>query len=115
MRTLFFLLFMFSTFILSGCMSTTVYHRFAPLADGYFAVTKASGPSSVSETEMGDKKGEASSFSILYLISMGDSGNAAAARNGGINIIKTSQVEVLKIRLFLYPIYTQYKTIVTGN
>lgn len=115
MKTLIFLFSMISIFILNGCTSGTLQYRFVPPAEGSYAFTKASGVSSVSESEMDTKKGQSVSYSVLGLVSVGNSGSATAAHNGGINIIKTSQMDVLKIKLLGCSIYTEYTTTVTGN
>ena len=42
----------------------------------------------VNNTELGSKVGEASVESVLWLVMWGDSGTQAAAKNGGIKVIK---------------------------
>ena len=37
----------------------------------------------MNETQLGDKTGESSSHSVLWLVAWGDSGSKAAAENGG--------------------------------
>lgn len=115
MKTLIFLFSMISIFILNGCTTGTLQYRFVPPAEGGYAFTKSSGVCSVSESEMDTKKGQSVSYSVLGLVSVGNSGSGTAAHNGGINIIKTSQMDVMKIKLIGLPIYTEYTTTVTGN
>jgi hypothetical protein len=115
MKNLIFFFSILIIFILNGCTTGSLQYRFVPPAEGSYAFTKASGVGSVSESEVDIKTGKSTSFSVLGLVSLGSSGNGTAARNGGIDIIKTSQMDVLKIKLFGLPIYTEYTTTVTGK
>jgi len=42
----------------------------------------------VNNTELGSKVGQASMESLLWLVAWGDSGTAAAAKDGGIKVIR---------------------------
>ena len=64
------LLLVSATSVLSGC----VYSKITRPLD-----------SDVNETKLGTKVGRASSKGVAYLVAWGDSGVAAAARNGGIS------------------------------
>ena len=64
------------------------------------------------ETRLGDKTGESSYQSILWLIAWGDAGSAAAARNGGITQLNQFDQEILSI---LFGLYYRQKTIVYGD
>ena len=64
------------------------------------------------QTVLGEKVGEASCYSILWLIAWGDAGTAAAARNGGITVLNHMDMEVVNI---LFGIYTKETTIVYGE
>ena len=64
------------------------------------------------KTVLGEKVGEASCYSILWLIAWGDAGTAAAARNGGITVLNHMDMEVVNI---LFGIYTKETTIVYGE
>lgn len=59
---------------------------------------------------VGSKVGESNSTKLFALISMSKGGVAEAARNGGISKISTVDVEVIQIG-----IYSNIKTIVTGD
>jgi len=64
------------------------------------------------ETSLGTKVGEASAQSFLWLIAFGDSGTAAAARDGGIRIINHMDRRTFVI---LFGLYTRNTTIVYGD
>jgi len=66
---------------LAGCLSAP----FQP-PSGAVSITKAP-LSTEGNWEVGSKKGEASSFSVLGLYASGDCSIAAAARNGGLKKI----------------------------
>ena len=66
----------------------------------------------LNETDVGSKKGEASIYSVLWLFAWGDSGAAAAAKNGGITTMTHMDRELYGI---LFGIYTRTTTIVYGN
>jgi hypothetical protein len=64
------------------------------------------------ETRLGDKVGEASARSILWLVAWGDAGSRAAAMNGGITVLRQMDVEYLVV---LFGVYTQTTTIMYGD
>ena len=66
----------------------------------------------LNETDVGSKKGEASIYSVLWLFAWGDSGSAAAAKNGGITTMTHMDQ---KLYVILFGIYTRTTTIVYGN
>jgi hypothetical protein len=81
----------------SGCLYT---HVRSPL------------DTNLNETRLGDKVGEASARSILWLVAWGDAGSRAAAVNGGITVLRQMDVEVL---IVLFGVYAQTTTIVYGD
>jgi hypothetical protein len=64
------------------------------------------------KTELGDKKGTASIYSVLWLFAWGDAGGATAAKNGGITTMTHMDREFFVV---LFGIYTRTTTIVYGN
>ena len=62
--------------------------------------------------KLGDKQGESSYQSILWLFAWGDAGTEAAAKDGGINTLNHFDQEVLSI---LFGLYYRQKTIVYGE
>ncbi|MHC5064606.1 MAG: TRL domain-containing protein [Planctomycetota bacterium] len=66
----------------------------------------------VQETDLGDKVGEASNQSVMWLAAWGDGGMQAAAENGGIKTLKHADRRVLSV---LFGLYTRTTTIVYGN
>ena len=65
------------------------------------------------ETVVGTKTGESSYESILWLVSWGDAGIQAAAKNGGLTTLHHADQEILSVLAgFLY--YRQ-TTIVSGE
>ena len=83
--------------ILSGCMYTRVT---MPLS------------TELDKTELGHKRGEASMYSFLWLVALGDAGAAAAARQGGITVMTHMDREYESV---FYGIYTRTTTIVYGD
>ena len=75
----------------SGCLSAP----FQP-PGGVVSVTKAP-LSTAGNWDVGSKKGEASSFSVLGLYASGDCSIAAAARNGGLKKIGHVDYEYLNV------------------
>ena len=63
-------------------------------------------------TQLGDKTGEASLHSVLWLVAWGDAGTAAAARQGGITTIRHMDQRTLYI---LWGLYFRNTTIVYGD
>lgn len=63
-------------------------------------------------TTLGDKVGESSLQSVMWLAAWGDAGTQAAAEAGGITTIHHADVRVLSI---LFGLYYKYTTIVYGE
>jgi len=63
-------------------------------------------------TTLGQKTGEAHTYSVLWLVAWGDSGTAAAAENGGITTIRHMDAKVFSI---LFGLYSRTTTIVYGD
>lgn len=70
------------TMSLSGC---AYVHTRSPYDDN------------LDNTEIGSKLGEASNYSLLWLVAWGDGSYAAAARNGNISVMKHADVEVVSL------------------
>jgi len=66
----------------------------------------------VNDTTLGSKVGESEMQSVLWLVAWGDSGVAAAARNGGITTIRHLDQRTLYI---LFGLYYKNTTIVYGD
>jgi hypothetical protein len=63
-------------------------------------------------TSLGTKIGRSSSYSLMWLVAWGDAGAKAAAENGGITVIKHSDIEVTSV---LFGFYTCVTTILYGD
>ncbi|HXY53525.1 MAG TPA: TRL domain-containing protein [Nitrospirota bacterium] len=66
----------------------------------------------LNKTELGHKKGTASTYSVVWLFAWGDAGAAAAAKNGGITTLTHMDRELHAV---LFGIYTRQTTIVYGD
>jgi hypothetical protein len=66
----------------------------------------------LNKTDLGHKQGEASMYSLLWLVAWGDAGAAAAAKNGGVAVLTHMDREFEGI---LFGIYTRTTTIVYGD
>lgn len=64
------------------------------------------------KTEMGSKVGKASMYSILWMVSLGDSSTAAAAKDGGISTVNHMDRQVFSV---LFGLYSRSTTIVYGD
>ena len=64
------------------------------------------------ETTLGSKVGRSQMQSVLWLVAWGDSGVAAAARNGGITTLRHMDQQTL---YFLWGLYYRNTTIVYGD
>jgi len=84
-------------FLLAGCLYSNVV---VPL------------DTDLNKTPLGKKEGRASNHSVLWLVSWGDAGVAAAAKNGGLATVNHMDVKVLSI---LFGLYTEETTIVYGD
>ena len=86
-----------ASLLLAGCLYSNVV---APL------------DTDMNKTTLGKKEGRASVYSVLWLVSWGDAGVAAAAKNGGLTVVHHMDVE---IRNILFGLYTKETTIVYGD
>ena len=66
----------------------------------------------MNETRLGSKVGKSRMHIVLYLVGWGDAGTQAAAKDGGIEIIRHADVEIFMV---LWPIYYQRTTVVYGD
>ena len=66
----------------------------------------------VDNTVLGKKEGRASRHTILWLVSWGDQGAAAAARNGDITTMNHMDSEIFQV---LYGFYTRETVVVYGD
>ncbi len=64
------------------------------------------------KTVLGEKTGESNCSSILWLVSWGDAGTAAAAKNGSITTINHMDQKALCV---LFGLYYRHTTIVYGD
>jgi len=64
------------------------------------------------ETRLGSKVGRSQAQSILGLVAWGDAGTQAAARDGGIEVLRHADTEVLAVLIF---VYARQRTIVYGD
>ena len=56
----------------------------------------------VNKTDLGTKIGKASTHEVAYLVAWGDSGVAAAAKNGELTTVKHLDMEVFTVAFGLY-------------
>lgn len=66
----------------------------------------------LNQTELGTKSGTASAYSLFWLVSWGDASYAAAARNGGIKVMRHADQEVHQI---LFGLYSKWTVVVYGD
>lgn len=64
------------------------------------------------KTDLGSKRGTASAYSLLWLVSWGDASYATAAKNGDIKVMKHADQEVQQVLLGLY---TRWRVVVYGD
>ena len=64
------------------------------------------------KTVLGEKVGESSCHSVLWLVAWGDAGTAAAAKNGNITVIHHMDHQALCV---LFGLYSRSTTIVYGD
>ena len=62
----------------------------------------------LNETDLGDKIGEASLHSVLWLVAWGDAGTKAAAENGGITQINHAD---RRTRVYFFGVYARSTTV----
>jgi hypothetical protein len=83
--------------MLGGCIYTNVLTPF---------------DTDLNKTVLGQKKGEASNQSVLWLVAWGDGSTAAAAKQGGLSTVNHMDREILFV---LFGLYTKTTTIVYGD
>jgi len=74
-------------------------------------ITKAPVDITFDKTTIGPKRGESSSYFVFWLVSFGDSGVYAAAREGNIKHVDQIDCEILNVLGF----FRRYTTIVYGE
>jgi hypothetical protein len=94
--------------LLTGCMVAPV----VPPLGGVFNSTTAPLDLDMDNTKIGKKRGEASSFCILGLISVGDASIKAAAEDGDITTVQHADYDYLNV---LFGVFQRYTTIVYGE
>jgi len=77
-----------------------------------YANYKATMDIHVDNTSLGEKEGRASRHTVLWLVSWGDAGVAAAAKNGGLTTMNHMDSEIFQV---LYGLYTQETVVVYGD
>ena len=90
-------------FMLSACTTAP----FMPAQGLVYTNTKAPLSIGFHKTELGNKVGTATSYSVLSLFSFGDVSAQAAARNGRIRIMKYADYEFTNV-FFLFSKTTLY-------
>lgn len=93
---------------LSGCATFVFLGQHAPVG---FLYADATVPATVTENELGKKKGEACATSILGLVTTGDASVRAAADAGGIKQISSVDGSIRNI----LGIVATYCTVVSGQ
>ena len=96
-KIVFVLAVMLSLSLLGGCLYTNVLTPFDTDLD---------------KTVLGQKKGEASNQSVLWLVAWGDASTAAAAKQGVLTTVNHMDREVLVV---IFGLYTKTTTIVYGD
>jgi hypothetical protein len=91
------MIFFFVAFTLAGCLYA---HVTVPLS------------TELNKTELGQKLGKSSTYSVIWLFAWGDGGAAKAAQKGGITVMTHMDRELLSI---FFGIYTRTTTIVYGD
>jgi hypothetical protein len=64
------------------------------------------------QTQLGTKVGTASNYSVAWLVSWGDAGYAAAAKNGNLTVMRHADEE---IQQYLFGLYLKRTIIVYGD
>ena len=82
------------------------------LAGCAYINTKTPFDTNLNNTELGTKVGTAEAYSLLWLVTWGDAGYAAAARNGDIKVLKHADQQTLVV---LFGLYTRWRVIVYGD
>ena len=83
-----------------------------PLLAGCFINVKIPLDTDLDRTRLGDKVGESSAQSVLWLVFWGDAGTQAAAQQGGITTINHADQQFFTI---LFGVYSRETTIVYGD
>lgn len=86
-----------ASLLLSGCVYSNVQR---PLGTEF------------NKTELGTKTGQSSNRSIMWLVAWGDAGTKAAAENGGIKVIRHSDVRLFSV---FFGLYAEMTTVVYGD
>ncbi len=94
------------TFALCGCLLSPVVPPTGAIYSDIGA-PQSLGP----RAELGSKTGEASSTAILGMVSFGDCGVTAAAKNGGISKVHHTDYTFFNV----LGIYQKYTTVVYGD
>jgi len=66
----------------------------------------------LNKADLGNKQGESSMYSILWLFAWGDAGQASAARSGDIKVLTHMDRET---QMILFGLYSRVTTIVYGD
>ena len=66
----------------------------------------------LNRTEIGSKVGKAEAYSIFWLVAWGDASYEAAARNGGITVLRHADQEIFQVFLGFY---TRWTVVVYGD
>jgi hypothetical protein len=77
-----------------------------------FIHTKTPFDTNLDRTELGTKVGTSDTYSLLWLVAWGDASYAAAARNGGLKILRGADMETTSVLLGLF---THIRVIVYGD
>ena len=96
-KTALFVIVVFFVTALTGCIYTHVSMPYT---------------TELNKTELGQKRGESSFRSFLWLFAFGDAGAAAAAKSGGITTLRYMDRE---FEFVLFGIYQKQTTIVYGD
>ncbi len=96
-----------SIVMLMGCLVAPV----VPPRGGLYSNTNAPLDIDVDNTKVTGKRGEASSYCILGLVSYGDASIKAAADNGGITTVEHADYKFLNVLFF----YQKFTTVVYGQ
>jgi len=94
----------------SGCAGFFSAPVVPPLA---FVYTNIQAPLDADhdETQLGTKRGVASTQNILGLVSWGDASTSAAAQNGNVSVIRHADYEFYNV----FGVYSRFTTIVRGD
>ena len=68
--------------------------------------------SDIDNTDLGSKVGQASNYSLLWLVAWGDASYAQAAKNGNITVMKHADRQY---KQYFFGMYMEQTTIVYGD